>query len=92
MRTQALRQQRCSRTRRTENKKHIWAGTCFSWDFPDVSGTALNICAFPTLLQDQREVQTATVISGSRNGGRGADLAIFAGIWTHASCPLLLGA
>jgi hypothetical protein len=31
----------------------------------------MNIGAFPTFLQDRREVWTATVISGSSDGGRG---------------------
>jgi hypothetical protein len=30
----------------------------------------------------------ATSGSGSPNDGRGADLAIFTGIWTHSSCQL----
>jgi hypothetical protein len=32
----------------------------------------------------------ATSGSGSPNDGRGADLAIFSGIWTHSSCRLRL--
>ena len=32
-----------------------------------------------------REMWLATSSSGSPNDGRGADLAIFTGIWTHAS-------
>src|SRR5258707_7680565 len=34
----------------------------------------------------------ATSSSGSPNDGRGADLAIFTGIWTHSSCRLRLNA
>jgi len=34
----------------------------------------------------------ATSSSGSPNAGRGADLAIFTGIWTHSSCRLRLNA
>jgi hypothetical protein len=52
----------------------------------------MNIRGFPAFLQDRREVQTATGTSGSPNGGRGANLAIFLGIWTHASYWLLLNA
>jgi hypothetical protein len=47
---------------------------------PDDSQTGVNIRAFPAFLQDSREVRTATSASGSPNGGRGADLAIFPGI------------
>src|ERR1039458_3104822 len=49
------------------------------------SQTGVNIRAFPAFPQDSREVRTATGASGSPNGGRGADLAIFPGIWTHSS-------
>jgi mono/diheme cytochrome c family protein len=52
---------------------------------PDESQTGVNIRAFPAFPQDSREVRTATGASGSPNGGRGADLAIFPGIWTHSS-------
>ena len=58
----------------------------------DDSQTGVNIRVFPALLQDRREVPTATGTSGSPNGGRGADLAIFPGIWTHSSRRLLLNA
>ena len=54
-------------------------------DSPDESQTGVNIRAFPAFPQDSREVRTATGASGSPNGGRGADLAIFPGIWTHSS-------
>ena len=47
---------------------------------------------FSGLLQDWREVWMATSSSGSPDDGRGADLAIFTGIWTHSSCRLLLNA
>jgi len=46
--------------------------------------------AFPTFLQDRHEVRTVIGTSGSPHGGRGSDLAIFAGIWTHGSRRLLL--
>ena len=44
----------------------------------------MNIRVFPAFLQDRHEVQTAAGPSGNPNAGRGADLAIFAGIWTHS--------
>jgi len=49
-------------------------------DSPDDSRSGVSICIFPAFLQDSREVRTATSASGSQNGGRGADLAIFPGI------------
>ena len=61
-------------------------------DSPDDSRTVLDIRDFRGLLQGRREVRTAIVISGSPDDGRGADLAIFAGIWTHSSHRLLLSA
>jgi hypothetical protein len=54
-------------------------------DSPDESQTGVNIRAFPAFPQDSREVRTATGASGSPNGGRGADLAIFPGIGTPSS-------
>jgi hypothetical protein len=48
--------------------------------------------AFSTSLRDKREVWTATSISGSPNGGRAADLAIFRRIWTYCSRRLDLHA
>jgi len=47
---------------------------------------------FSAVLQDRREVPTATNTSGSPNGGREADLAIFPGIWTHSFFRLLFNA
>jgi hypothetical protein len=61
-------------------------------DSPDESQTGINVRVFPALLQDRREVLTATSTSGSPNGGRVADLAIFPGIGTHSFCQLLLNA
>ena len=52
--------------------------------------TGINVRVFPALLQDRREVLTATSTSGNPNAGRGSDLAIFPGIWTHSFCRLLL--
>ena len=52
----------------------------------------MNIGAFSASLQDRREVWTATSTSGSPNGGRAADLAIFVGIWTYCSRQLDLHA
>src|ERR1700720_4575121 len=54
-------------------------------DSPDDSRTGVNIGAFPAFLQDRRKVRTAIDTSRNRNGGRGADLLIFAGIRTHSS-------
>ena len=54
-------------------------------DSPDDSRTGVSISVFPTFQQDRSAVRTATVTSGSPDDGRGADLAIFAGIWTHSS-------
>ena len=61
-------------------------------DSPDGPRTGVNTRVFPAFRQDRSEVRTATVNSGSPNGGRGADLAIFAGIWTHSSHLSLLNA
>src|SRR6478609_10128309 len=63
-----------------------------SRDSPDESPTGINVRVFPALLQDRREVLTATSTSGSPNDGRGVDLAIFTGIWTHSYCRLRLSA
>ena len=59
-------------------------------DSPDETPTGINVRVFPALLQDRREVLTATSTSGNPNAGRGSDLAIFPGIWTHSFCRLLL--
>jgi len=64
----------------------------FNRDSPDDSRTGVNIGAFPAFLQDRRKVRTAIDTSRNRNGGRGADLLIFAGIRTHSSRRLLLSA
>jgi hypothetical protein len=50
------------------------------------------IRVFPALLQDRREVLTATSTLGNPNAGRGSDLAIFPCIWTHSCRRLLLNA
>jgi len=47
---------------------------------------------FPAFLQDCREVRTATIASGSPEGGREADLAIFPVISAHFSRRLLVNA
>jgi hypothetical protein len=52
----------------------------------------VNIRAFLAFLQDRSDVWPATGPWGSANAGRGVDLAIFAGIWTHSSCRVLLNA
>ena len=44
----------------------------------------------PCCKTDAARCWMATSSSGSPNDGRGADLAIFTGIWTHSSCRLLL--
>src|SRR5665811_765828 len=54
-------------------------------DSPDDSRIGADIRGFPAFRQDRSEFRTATVTSDGPNGGRGADLAIFAGIWTHSS-------
>jgi hypothetical protein len=64
----------------------------FNRDSPDDCRSAMNIRVFLALLQDGRELRTATDTSGIQNGGRVANLAIFAGIWTHSSRRLLVNA
>src|ERR1035437_5125236 len=61
-------------------------------DSPDDSQIGADVRGFPAFRQDRSEFRTATVTSGGPNGGRGADLAIFAGIWTHSSHRQLLNA
>jgi len=56
-----------------------------SRDSPDGSRTVINTRVFPASPQDRSEVRIATVTSGSPGVSRWADLAIFAGIWTHSS-------
>ena len=65
---------------------------CLNRDSPDASRTGVSIGVFPAFQQDRSAVRTATVTSGSPDDGRGADLAIFAGIWTHSSRRLPLNA
>src|SRR5450759_670710 len=74
------------------HKSSALVTNCFSRDSPDDSRTVLDIRDFRGILQGSREVRTAIVISGSPDDGRGADLAIFAGIGTHSSHRLLLSA
>ena len=54
-----------------------------SRDSPDEPRLGVNICAFPAFPQDRRAVSTVTSALGSSDGVRGADLAIFLGIWAH---------
>src|SRR5450759_4302845 len=61
-------------------------------DSPDDSRIGADVRGFPAFRQDRSEFRTATVTSDGPNGGRGADLAIFAGIWTHSSHRQLLNA
>jgi hypothetical protein len=53
-------------------------------DSPDGSRSDVNVRAFPAFLQGRSEVRTTTVTLGRTNDGRGVDLIIFAGIWTHS--------
>src|SRR5271166_462929 len=62
---------------------------CINRDSPDDSRAEVNICAFPTFLQDRRELRTAASTWGGRNGGRRIDLVILPGIWTYSSRRLL---
>src|SRR5450759_2488102 len=64
----------------------------FNRDSPDDSRIGADVRGFPAFRQDRSEFRTATVTSDGPNGGRGADLAIFAGIWTHSSHRQLLNA
>ena len=59
-------------------------------EFQDGSRSDVNIRAFVAFLQDRNEVWSATVTLGNTNDRRGIDLAIFASIWTHSSCRVLL--
>src|SRR5262245_44641694 len=61
-------------------------------DSPDETETGINVRVCPALLQDRREVLTATRTSGNPNTWSGSDLAIFPGIWTQSFCRLLLNA
>ena len=63
-----------------------------SRDSPDEPRLGVNICAFPAFPQDRRAVSTVTSALGSSDGVRGADLAIFLGIWAHSCRWLLLNA
>src|SRR5258706_12929481 len=56
-----------------------------SRDSPDDSRTGVNNSAFPASLKDGGEMPAVTGTSGSPNGGRWADLAIFPSIGTHSS-------
>src|SRR5260370_36736589 len=62
----------------------------FNRDSPDESQTGINVRVFPALLQDGREVLTATSTSGNPNAWSRVDLAVFPGIWAHSFCRLLL--
>src|SRR5437870_4934868 len=59
---------------------------------PDDSETGVESSDFAASLEARREMWLATSRSGSPNDGRGVDLAIFTGIWTHSSCRLRLNA
>src|SRR5262249_14033673 len=51
---------------------------------PDDSETSVESSDFAASLEARREMWLATSSSGSPNDGRGSDLAIFPGIWTHS--------
>jgi len=57
---------------------------------PDDSETSVESSEFAASLQARREIWLATSSSRSPKDGRGVDLAIFPGIWTHSFCRLLL--
>src|SRR5215813_480589 len=59
---------------------------------PDDAETSVESSDFAASLEARREIWLATSSSGSPNDGRGVDLAIFTGIWTHSSCRLRLNA
>jgi hypothetical protein len=59
---------------------------------PDDSETSVESSDFAASLEARREIWLATSSSRSPNDGRGVDLAIFSGIWTHSSCRLRLNA
>src|SRR5215831_20362914 len=59
---------------------------------PDDSETSVESSDFAASLKARREMWLATSSSGSPNDGRGGDLAIFTGIWTHSSCRLRVNA
>src|SRR5262249_13746939 len=51
---------------------------------PDDSEISVESSDFAASLEARREMWLATSSSGSPNDGRGSDLAIFPGIWTHS--------
>src|SRR5207344_335218 len=54
-------------------------------DSPDEPLTGVDCCAFAAFWQYGLAARTTAATVGAPNGGRGADLTIFAGIWTHSS-------
>src|SRR6266498_1250464 len=74
------------RIRHTRSFVDVCSMSALDRDSPDESPTGINVRVFPALLQDRREVLTATSTSGNPKAGRGSDLAIFPGIWTHSFC------
>jgi hypothetical protein len=64
----------------------------FNRHSPDDSETSVESSDFAASLEARREIWLATSSSRSPNDGRGVDLAIFTGIWTHSSCRLRLNA
>ena len=61
-------------------------------DSPDNSRNWHEYSRFSGLAARLTRGWMATSSSGSPNDGRGADLAIFTGIWTHSFCRLRLNA
>src|SRR5262249_10340709 len=60
-------------------------GGAFNRDSPDESLTGVDCCACAAFWQYGLAARTTAATVGAPNGGRGADLTIFAGIWTHSS-------
>ena len=54
-------------------------------DSPDEPLTGVDFYAFAAFWQYGLAARTIAATVGAPNGGRGADLTIFAGIWTHSS-------
>ena len=52
---------------------------------PDDSQTGGDFYEYPVFCQGGFAARTTAATTGSPDGGRGSDLAIFPGIWTHSS-------
>ena len=64
----------------------------FNRDSPDDCRSAMNIRVFRPYYKTDASSGRLPTTSGIQNGGRVANLAIFAGIWTHSSRRLLVNA